>query len=57
MIAETGSFTVENVLKSMGDLTKERIVAKHAARQSLVSNNSQVLNEYHGIRLLPGSEY
>ena len=36
MIAESGDFTVAHVLASMGDLSKERIIAKHAARQSLV---------------------
>lgn len=37
MIAEEQpSFTVSTLLASMGDLSQERIVAKHAARQSLV---------------------
>lgn len=36
MIAEEGEFTVENVLRSMGDLSNERVIAKHAARHSLV---------------------
>ncbi|KAI0752286.1 RdRP-domain-containing protein [Irpex lacteus] len=40
-IAETEDFTVRNVLRAMGDLTKERIVAKHAARQSLALSTSR----------------
>ena len=37
MIAEAPpAFTVATILASMGDLSQERIVAKHAARQSLV---------------------
>lgn len=38
MISESGSFTVANILAWMGDLSQERIVAKHAARQGLVRN-------------------
>jgi hypothetical protein len=39
MIAEDASagFTREGVLRSMGGLAEERIIAKHAARQGLVS--------------------
>ncbi|EKM49158.1 uncharacterized protein PHACADRAFT_201955 [Phanerochaete carnosa HHB-10118-sp] len=33
MIAEDGPFTVSAVLAKMGDLSQERIIAKHAARQ------------------------
>ena len=36
MIAEDGDFSVANVLAWMGDLSKERIIAKNAARRSLV---------------------
>ena len=37
MIAEDPpAFTVSGVLASMGDLSQERVIAKHAARQSLV---------------------
>ena len=36
MIAEDGDFNVNAILESMGDLSQERIIAKHAARQSLV---------------------
>lgn len=36
MISEDGPFTVPAVLAKMGDLSQERIIAKHAARQSLV---------------------
>ncbi|KAI0695361.1 RdRP-domain-containing protein [Cytidiella melzeri] len=43
MIAETGEFTVENVLRSMGDLTRERVVAKHAARQSLALSTTRAV--------------
>lgn len=38
MISEDGDFTVAAILASMGDLSKERIIAKHAARQGLVSD-------------------
>lgn len=37
MISEFGTFTVRNVLDWMGDLTEERNIAKHAARQGLAS--------------------
>lgn len=38
MIAEDPPvFTVSEILNSMGDLSQERVIAKHAARQSLVS--------------------
>jgi len=38
MIAEyPPHFTVDSVLRWMGDLSKEKVVAKHAARQGLVS--------------------
>ena len=33
---ESADFTVAHILEWMGDLSQERIVAKHAARQSLV---------------------
>lgn len=36
MIAEKEGFSVQGILKWMGDLDKERVIAKHAARQGLV---------------------
>ena len=45
MIAETEGFTIRDVLKWMGDLDKERVIAKHAARQGLVSTVSVILRE------------
>lgn len=41
MIAETEDFTVRKILQWMGDLETERVVAKHAARQSLVCSFRQ----------------
>lgn len=50
MIAEDGEFNVSAILASMGDLSQERIIAKHAARQSLVSPHKKLqpmpLNSY-----------
>ena len=41
MICEDGeAFTVKHILAWMGDLSRERIIAKHAARQSLVRIDS-----------------
>lgn len=39
MISETDGFTVPIVLSWMGNLSQERVVAKHAARQGLVKNH------------------
>lgn len=36
MIAEKEGFSVQGILKWMGDLDKERVIARHAARQGLV---------------------
>ncbi|KAI0090965.1 RdRP-domain-containing protein [Irpex rosettiformis] len=44
MISESGEFTVQNILLSMGDLTTERIVAKHAARQSLALSTTRAIH-------------
>lgn len=45
MIAEDPpAFTVSRILESMGDLSQERVIAKHAARQSLVRRADQALN-------------
>lgn len=40
MIAESGDFNVRAILAWMGDLSKERNIAKHAARQGLVCLSS-----------------
>lgn len=36
MLSEDDDLTVERVLRWMGDLSEERVIAKHAARQGLV---------------------
>lgn len=43
MISEDGDFTVAAILKSMGDLSKERIIAKHAARLGLKLSTTRAL--------------
>ena len=45
MISETEGFTVQNILRWMGDLENERIVAKHAARQGLVCCDDLTLGD------------
>ena len=45
MISETEGFTVQNILRWMGDLENERIVAKHAARQGLVCCDCPTLGD------------
>ena len=47
MISETGTFTVRNILDWMGDLSEERNIAKHAARQGLVSVVHSVLASHN----------
>ncbi|KAI0337237.1 RdRP-domain-containing protein [Trametopsis cervina] len=42
-ISETEGFTVQAVLDSMGDLSRERVVAKHAARQSLALSSTRAV--------------
>ncbi|KAH8087827.1 RdRP-domain-containing protein [Cristinia sonorae] len=44
-ICERDGFTVQNVLREMGDLSKEKVIAKHAARQGLW------LSTTHAVRL------
>ena len=56
MIAESGDFTVSAILAWMGDLSQERNIAKHAARQGLVSV-FYVLDAYLYMIVVTGAEY
>lgn len=57
MIAESGDFNVCAILAWMGDLSKERNIAKHAARQGLVCIFSLICLEPILIAVPIGIEY
>ncbi|KAI0342571.1 RdRP-domain-containing protein [Trametopsis cervina] len=42
-ISETEGLTIQAVLDSMGDLSQERVIAKHAARQSLALSSTRAV--------------